>query len=283
MRIVQRPQMTALQLFDTCVAGISSAEARDRLANIRDQVEGAEADYGARAALAELHLIAEAECILSDHGNVEGVEMQNLYDRHVARKKSRGRAIYDEIKAAADFGQCPFCGQLPVDTLDHALAKARYPILAVTPVNLIPCCDRCNKKKGNAPCDEAAAQFLHAYYDDVTNDRWLYAEITETSPPTARFFVQAFDEWDAILATRVERHFTTLELGTIYSSAASVELQNKKRLLGRIHDAGGQDAVRYHLETEFESSSAAAVNSWQTALYQAAAESEWYCDGGFGG
>lgn len=283
MRTVQAPQITALELFDTCVAGISSAEARGRLANIRDQIEDAETDYGEKALLSVLHLIAEADTILSVHGNVESLEMQNLYDRHVARKNSRGRAIYDRIKAAADFGQCPFCGQLPVDTLDHALAKARYPLLAVTPINLIPCCDRCNKKKGNAPCDEAEAQYLHAYYDDITNDRWLHAEIVETSPPSARFSVQPFDGWDDVMAARVARHFDTLKLSGLYASAASVELQNKKLLISRIHDAGGHEAVSNHLMAEFESSLASNVNSWQTALYQAAAQSEWYCDGGFGG
>lgn len=281
MRTVEAPQISALELFDICIARLQSAEARARMANIRDQIEDAEADYDEKGALAELYLIAETENIISEHGNVGSVEMQNLYDRHVARKKSKGRAIYDKIKAAADFGQCPFCGQLPVDTLDHALAKARYPLLAVTPINLIPCCDRCNKKKGNAACDVAEAQFLHAYYDDITNDRWLHAEIIETSPPSARFFVQPFGDWDEVISARVEGHFNTLKLSGLYASAASVELQNKKLLISRIYDAGGQAAVSNHLVNEFESSLANTVNSWQTALYQAAAESDWYCDGGF--
>ena len=52
-------------------------------------------------------------------------------------------------------------------------------------------------------------------------------------------------------------------------------------LLRQDFDNGGAAAVRVELEYQWESRQANRVNSWQTATYEALAESDWFCDGGF--
>ena len=182
---------------------------------------------------------------------------------------------------AAAHGQCPFCGHLPVSTLDHCLPKAKHPALAVTPVNLIPCCKDCNHNKGTLGPNSSETQFLHAYYDDLTADRWLFAEIVEASPPGAVFFVSPPDQWDDSTAARVQRHFDELKLARLYASQAGRQLQNIRRSLSNILDAAGTIAVRDDLIQRSQSCAAVGVNSWDGALYEAASQSDWYCNGGF--
>lgn len=277
MWTIARPETTSLDAFDTCIAGITTADLKQRMQNARGDIEAAEAAFDNAAATSSLHLIASTDHV----GLVTAKEMERLYDRHMARGGSRGREIYDKLMIVAENDTCPFCGHRTVSTLDHSLPKVAHPAFAVTPINLIPCCKDCNHAKGTQSPATEEAQLLHAYYDDVTADRWLYAEIVEGSPPAARFYVETPDDWADMIAARVENHFTKLGLAKLYASQAGRHFQNIRRALGEIYDGAGVDAVREDLERRARSCADAIVNSWEGALYEGAAASNWYCDGGF--
>lgn len=204
-----------------------------------------------------------------------------VYTRHMARRKSRGRHIYDELMMAAENDVCPFCGHRSVSTLDHTLPKSQHPALAVTPVNLVPCCRDCNHGKGTASPAEAAKQWLNAYYDDITADRWLYAEIIEGTKPVAVFSVTAPHYWNAVTAARVQNQYDKLNLAKLYASQAARQFQNVRRALREIHHSAGPEGVREDLNRRYLSCAEVMVNSWEAALYDAASNSAWYCDGGF--
>jgi hypothetical protein len=179
------------------------------------------------------------------------------------------------------YGQCPFCGHRDVSTLDHCLPKANHPALAVTPINLVPCCKDCNHKKGNFSATSKNDQFLNPYYDDICGDAWLFADIVQTSPPGATYSVRAPSNWSVETSARVRNHFVRLELEKLYASQASRELQNVRHALGRVYEAAGPDAVRDDLHRRYEGYSANSVNSWQCALFASAMSNPWYCNGGF--
>lgn len=169
MWTIAKPNEQALDTFNTCIAGITNADLKLRLEGIRDDITAGELSYEAAAVAATLFQIAAADGI----GEVSAKEMEKVYDRHMARSRSRGRAVYDQLMIAAENDMCPFCGHRIVSTLDHSLPKASHPLFAVTPINLIPCCKDCNHAKGTQFALTKHEQFLHAYYDDVTADRWL--------------------------------------------------------------------------------------------------------------
>lgn len=269
--------MGALTTFDTCRAGVANPGLRDRLLAARPLIEAAEATFDAAASAGTDHLIGTATHVSA----VSSAEMEMLYTRHMARGKSRGRHIYDELMMAAVNDMCPFCGHRSVSTLDHTLPKAQHPALAVTPINLVPCCKDCNHGKGTAFSAEAAEQWLNAYYDNISADRWLYAEIIEGSPPAAAFFVDPPDTWDEVTAARVQNQFDKLNLAKLYASQAARQFQNARRALREIHDAAGSEGVRADLNRRYLSCTEIMVNSWEAAFYQAASISDWYCDGGF--
>lgn len=281
MWTIPKPDIRARATFDICIEGIRDLNLKERLLGIRQQIDDADADFDLRGLAGELYTIAQSNEVVGVAGAITAGEMVALYERHMARQKSRGRATYDKIMVGAAHGQCPFCGHLPVSTLDHSLGKAEYPVLAVAAINLIPCCKDCNHKKGTAAALTPETQFLHAYYDNLTADRWLYAEIVQGSPPGATFFVHAPVQWDDITSQRVERHFRLLELAKLYSSQSGRQLQNIRHSLSKIYDAAGAPAVRADLLERSESCSEVTINSWEGALYDAAAQNAWYCDGGF--
>lgn len=277
MWTIDKPTMTAIDTFDTCIAGVATSSLRLRLQGIRADIVKSEAAFNDAAEASKLYSIPAAGHV----GTVTGKEMENLYDRHMARSKSRGRTIYEKLMISAEGDMCPFCGHRTVSTLDHSLPKTAYPALAVTPINLIPCCKDCNHAKGTKIPVNTDDQLLNAYYDDVTADRWLFAELVEVSPPAARFFVTPPDDWEDELAARVTNHFKRMGLAKLYASQAGRQFQNMRRGLGEFYDAGGKDDVRRDLERRFRSCTDVFVNCWEGALYQAAAANKWYCDGGF--
>ena len=173
------------------------------------------------------------------------------------------------------------CAHRAVTTLDHHLPKAHYPALAVAPLNLVPSCSDCNKAKlarvPHAPEDVS----IHPYFDDVDSERWLFAEVLEVAPASIRFRVEPPAAWEALLAERVRRHFRGLNLSALYGSEAAEELLNIRHLLATIHATGGADEVRLYLEEHAESCLAGRLNGWRRATYEAWAESDWFCDGGF--
>ncbi|WP_345638622.1 hypothetical protein [Streptomyces thinghirensis] len=197
-----------------------------------------------------------------------------IYDQGMVNRRE-GRALYNRIKALAPHGECPLCGIGEVDTLDHYLPKAHFPLCAILPINLVPACMHCNHDKGPAVSDSPDTQPLHPYFDQLGQGRWLVAEILHTSPVTASFEVRALPQWPAALTARVKHHFTAYDLGSRYA------LQTGRHLAGRRSQhrqllAMGTELLRETLREEAESWAKTDLNAWETALYFALADSDWY-------
>jgi hypothetical protein len=275
---IKRPTRSVLETFQTCLSGVESAELKARLERIQPTVVRESELYDAAAAAGQFHTLARAKLI---DGCVTTEELSELYSKHLAQQSSAGRGIYDELKAAAPNGRCPLCGQGFVSTLDHFLPKFYYPGLSVAPLNLVPACTDCNRLKGRRYPRSAQEATLHPYFDNVEEDSWLGARVLEENPAAALFLVKTVPGWDEVTQARVKRHFKTLHLSRLYTANASDEISNIRENLQRVFVAGGGEAVREYLQEAARSRVCARVNSWQSALYGALAESEWYWGGGF--
>lgn len=278
MRVINKPALLAEEVFLTCVSRVRDAGLKTRLTSIADSVRAASVDYDARGISGQLYM-------LQQHDNIDGIvskeEMEKVYKDRMAKQKTPGRTIYDVLRGSSPQGICPLCGQRVVMTLDHYLPKANFPVFSVVPYNLVPACSDCNKIKLNEVPQHANQQTLHPYYDDVTNEQWIYAEVIEDDLVAIRFFVQSPVTWDQVLKDRVSHHFDILKLGELYAAQAGTELANIRYRLNELHNAAGAETVSEHLQEEAVSRQRAHVNSWQTAMYQAISFSEWFCDGGF--
>lgn len=274
MRKLDPPAATASASFELCLKSVRSKKLRKRLKKVQPHVEARAAAFQTAAAAAGLHLVPRYTVV----GAVAAAEMAAVYERMV---KGKGRPIYDRILAMAPNATCPLCGQRDVGTLDHHLPKMEYSALAVVPINLIPACPKCNHLKGEYFPTIEEEQLLHPYFDDVTGERWLEAQVQATVPASVVYTVSNIAAWGPTLMSRIQFQFDRLQLRKLYGAHSAREIAETRLHLSRLYEAGGPDQVREHLEDQAASREGVHLNSWQAALYRALAASPWYYGGGF--
>ena len=278
MRKLAKPSLDPGVVFSVCISRVRDRDLRKRLKAVLPRVTAAALRYEEAGTAGRLHTLKARRSV---GARVSTAEMAAVYDNRMARRGSVGRPLYDRLQSAAPQGRCPLCGQRTVSTLDHYLPKAKFPVLAVVPANLVPACLDCNKAKLDAVATAAEDQTLHPYFDDVDRDSWLAAVIVEELPASLVFSVRRCASWDNITDARVRTHFKIFKLGELYGSHAAEELLNIRYQLCELGGAGGAVAVRTHLQEQAKSRAAHQVNSWQTAMYRALAASDWFCTGGY--
>lgn len=278
MKKLNKPSLRVLEVREACEASIhGDLELKQRLNSVSSHLDHAEGDY-------ENHGSAKTWFLIPEQADVGGLaskkDLAEAYER--IRTRQSCRVLYDQIQQSAEFDDCPYCGEREVKTLDHYLAKSKYPGLSITPVNLVPSCYSCNNTKTDTAISDAEKQFLHPYYDDVENDQWLYAEVLETSPASFIFRATPPAAWDSTIKQRIEYHFDALELGKLYSKKSGRLLSGERKVLQKhLNETGYSDSVREYLQDRAESHYEDNKNDWKTAFYQACAACDWFCNGGF--
>lgn len=277
MRVISKPTINPAIIFSKCLNSINSRTQRNKFRRVKNRIITESKDFDNKASVGTLYTITTHDDVL---GIVTKDEMKKLYtEQMVPIKKKKGRKIYDRLMSLAPLNICPFCGIGTVRTLDHYLPKAKFPTYSVLSYNLIPCCMECNKDKSTDYAIVQEKQTLHPYYDDYTGEQWLFAKVEQTSPVSIRFFVNAPNEWDFIEKSRVEVHFIEYNLGKRFSIQSSNELANLKEEF--ILFSLNKDDIKKELNKKATIFKNRHLNSWESALYQALAESDWYCSGGY--
>jgi hypothetical protein len=267
----------ASEVFETCMSMVKNAALKSKLLTVRSQVETASKAYDKKASGSRLFQVAAHASV----GGVSGVEMVKVYTGRMVPKKSTGRTIYNQIMSLPVNQKCPLCGIGTVNTLDHYLPKTHLPIFSVTPNNLVPACKWCQGEKVEYYSTTEGDQLLHPYFDDLDSEAWLGAEVVEGSPAAFRFYASPPNHWADAKKSRVARHLKELKLPLLFSSNAGSRLSEIRARLANLFLKGGKDAVRDHLTEEFASSEADHKNSWTAAMFRAAVQSDWFCQGGF--
>jgi hypothetical protein len=205
--------------------------------------------------------------------------MKSVYDYRMVRVGMPGNKYYNQLKSAATYGKCPLCSVRGVDTLDHYLPKSKYPILAVTPINLIPACTPCNKGKQVDYPISSEDQTLHPYYDNVENECWINATLLNSDPASFKFEASPPEDWPTLLKHRATTHFDSFHLNELYSSHANEELRGAKNQLVKLYNIDPTLLIE-HLNDAYESRLALGVNSWQAVMYYTLLNDDWFCSGG---
>lgn len=285
MRAMVAPNENPSMVYQTCVNSIADQSLRNRLNALTNDIAVAAGDYQQRATAKQLYTLLPNDCGNDDIalGTVTKKELKGVYSSHMVGRRKPARMIYDLLLSRAPLGRCPFCGMGQASTLDHYLPKTKYPQLSVVPLNLVPSCKDCNTGKSTAVATTAGTQSLHPYFDHqrFIDDQWLFAEVIQTVPTTIRFYVQAPVHWDDISKERVQAHFRDFKLASRYSNEAGDQIGCLRDTLGQYREILGLDGVKQHLEIEAQARSRQHKNSWQTAMFQALAGSDWYCIDGF--
>lgn len=273
---LSRPSHKPDQVFDICVSLCEKPGLRRKCERSKETFLQEVASYeklGRKARLCEMDEDDGVE------GGADGQDFIGLYGRLLDSKRP-GRAIYDAIKAIPEDGLCPYCAHREIKSLDHYLPKQRFSIFSVAPINLIPCCDACNKEKLSKAQGKPSKQFIHPYFDVIPEGEWLKMEVRHTSPASFLFSAEPPTEWPIELRSRIRYHFSELKLGRLYTIHAGKRLSNIRGIL-RKRLNNHPDKVREWLIESAESAGEVNGNSWETVFFKTCAKSNWFCDGGF--
>lgn len=266
-----RPNLVTSAVFADCCSSIEDADRKQRLFRNAGRVSAAGTQYS------ELGLsgrLSSFDASLYEPLEATQADFDWLYDVRLV-KSSPGRRHYRQIRDG-NSGRCALCNVRDATTLDHHLPKSQFPVLAVTPDNLLPACDACNHVKlaNTRP-------ILNAYFDELGSSAWLSARVIESTPYTLEYYVVPDPDWSPTLADRAIGHFDLLELSVLYAKQAVRMLAGMRKAFADLHDAGGATGVRAHVQWLAASYRDAEPNGWEAAILTAAAASDWFCDGGF--
>ncbi|MFY0803580.1 HNH endonuclease [Peribacillus frigoritolerans] len=209
-------------------------------------------------------------------------EMEKLYEQNLVGKKSEmeesiGRGIYNYILSKAEDDLCPYCSQRDVKTVDHYLPKAKLPSFSVTPINLVPACRDCNTLKLDVFENDGEKMLIHPYFDDISNYKWLKAEVSiGVFPITFHFEINDFPQMNEYLQKRVENQFKLLSLGSLYANSAGREFRGRVKSIVANYEFGGFSAVLSLIEEAIDTYKSENRNSWKTCMFEALLKSEWF-------
>ena len=280
MRKLAKPAHKAKDVLALCTENIRSQQKKSNFNAIGNRLTTAETKYDQHGQGTQLFQLQSTKGVGPD---VLADDMVWLYDNKLSKKNEAARKIYDEIKTSSKYGVCPLCAHRDVSTLDHYLAKTVHPLYAITPLNLLPACIPCNKTKSTHQAGSADKQTLHPYYDNADQAQWLKAKMVQTNPPGVLFYADPPADWPPVLRARVIEHFRFFGLEELYGANGARELANIGHQLRMVADSAGTDGVQKHLAIQAASRRAAEVNSWETAMYEALAASQWFWSGGHKG
>ena len=203
----------------------------------------------------------------------------NLYNNKLL-KTEEARKFYDDLLAKGKEIGCCYCSYGDVEEIDHLLPETRYAQYSIYPKNLIPSCHRCNRKKWGFWPSKQPDNFIHPYFEDYSNKRWLDAEVIFlTGQPVVRYSISQIDFSDASIPIRIENQFNRLELGERYSVQAGRETRARKQSTFKsLFDNGGKSTLVNWLTIEYNDQFNIDKNSWKTLAYKAFLGSKEFCD-----
>lgn len=280
MKKLPLPKVNFSAALSEAISGIGSAATRLAYATAFADPTAIETNYADCARAANLYAqprVATAGDPLV-FGALRKSDLTKLYTQYFVPEGKPARRLYEAIKVAAG-GKCPLCGGVGhVRTLDHYLPKANFPLYAVMPTNLVPCCRDCNSEKLNAFAAARGNQTLHPYFDHERffDDKWVYARVIRTMPPVLEYFVAPPDDWHEDDKSRVKSHFAEYGLAEKFSVEAAADLPETIRTRQTTMSAvSPQEFSRYLAEKG--QTGTLPVNNWRRVMFAALAADPWFC------
>lgn len=281
MKKIPLPSINPMRLFKHCVSSIErNAELKTKLKDGKREYKNLAKQYkknGERGVLYNIQpLIPNTNDAVAAF-EVTKKQFIRLYEYNFMEKN---RHIYDALKISTN-DQCPFCGGIgATDNLDHYLPKTHFPQYAILPYNLIPACRDCNMgTKGSTFATQNSDQVIHPYLDKncFFDEQWIKATVIEhDGNVTIDYVVEAPTSWTDTDRTRAEKHYTSFGLARKYRKQAAIALttlvDQRKGFMARFPPG---EFKEFLLDI---ANGSLPPNHWKRVLYQALAQSDWFCE-----
>lgn len=190
----------------------NAAEGNTILNAIEKQVQNCYNDY-------ENAIKSDSVHNVSPHGfiNPEKDILKNLYKSNcnVAKKVRERHNAFTNDKRQVYNNKCPYCTLSEPDTIEHILPKEKYPEFAIHLYNLIPCCSKCNRYKGEKIRDKAGIPYvLNFYYHNPEIFQFLEVDcvIDSDGYPSFKYKLAFPSNADSTMIAIIINHFNRLRL-----------------------------------------------------------------------
>lgn len=265
MKLLAKPLQKKMvkDIFEECVNSYSKTNIKTAMMKFLNDVEACAEDYNNTIP----HSIERFNhpCLSKEDTDA----LKKLYKNKFAGENAVGRKYYDIIKAQAQ-GICPICGAGTPTNLDHYLPQSRYPLLVVTPLNLIPSCKDCNMGKGAYFSARSIDLPLHPYFDQIPY-KWLEAHIdfADDGSFSIVYCNGLGMSVDCVMKKRLDIHIKVNRLQNTFASRALTELNSVKRRYKKMLSNVSLKEFESDLKEVCESAEEDDLNSWKSALYRA--------------
>ncbi len=270
---LQKPNYDVGEIIDCCTSNMRDDLWKQHIVDSKTEIIRESRCYEEKAAHGELSMYPQHDKLRS---GATKEDMVKMYSQKFAKENQPGRKYYDAIKMSAPSFVCPYCAQRDVETIDHYLSKAKYPVFAVTPINLVPACFGCNRTRGESAFTDRNEEIIHPYYDDFTSEKWIVADMIKGEPIIFKFRVKCPENWDSIKKQRAIKHFKIFKLSSMYSNRAAQEFIAGFKRIKREYLKGGKDLAISSLREFIEDYDEIHLNTWQAAMYQAVIDADWF-------
>jgi 5-methylcytosine-specific restriction endonuclease McrA/aryl carrier-like protein len=163
---------------------------------------------------------------------------------------------------------CPACGEFgKPNTLDHYLPKGKYPHFSITPANLFPMCDSCQKEKlEKTHTARESRLFLHPYFDDFV-ERQIIRIVIHPPYDTPAFTVELMDWLSNEQRAVVQAHIRELAIERRFAGFFKGESIRILKHAAKIRT--GNQTIEESIELFRSLHEDPTLNSWQHLYYRA--------------
>ncbi|WP_447902988.1 hypothetical protein [Pseudomonas serbica] len=228
----------------------------------------------------EVEWKARTQVYLDNGGSPEHVP---LWPAISTEKKKSFKTLYTHPKEGSSQGVvlkdlndhelnlCPACGEFgKPNTLDHYLPKGKYPHFSITPVNLFPMCDSCQKEKlEKTNTLQEARLFLHPYFDDFV-ERQIIHVVIEPPYDTPTFRLELSDWLIGEQRSVVQAHVRELAIERRFATFFKAESIRILKHAAKIRN--GKMTIEQSVELFRSLHEDPSLNSWQHLYYRAVLE-----------
>lgn len=186
MYYLPKPDFNIRDTYPICVELVTTDNVRTYLQGLSQDIYSYANEYDDLATNNKLHELLKYPKF-SKETDDRNVWLVNLYEYYFAKstvdRAQSAHAFYKRIfsyETDKAVRRCSYCNANKIDALDHFLPESKYHALSVNPMNLVPVCEHCNKKKKAYEPDpnDARSVLIHPYYDDILNIPWLKLTLT---------------------------------------------------------------------------------------------------------
>jgi 5-methylcytosine-specific restriction endonuclease McrA len=214
--------------------------------------------------------------------NIVGIDKADLIHCY-EHATSPLNLVLARIKEAqpSEYGvKCQYCGLNVPDTFDHYLPKTSFPEFSILAINLIPCCPKCNEKKGDSWLgDDGNRVIVNMYFDPMPQVKYIFASVEYLdNVPLIRFRVENTNGIDNTTFNLLKAHYKKLDLLKRYKEKMNeIISETMGSTVAYVRNASGisVEAISgYLFDVAGQKRQQFGTNYWEAAVIEALSDSE---------